>query len=99
MKGMKLTNHHLMAAALALAAASPAAAGTDAVTERVGFADLNMSSPLGRAALESRVSRVIQRVCGFAAGQRGRSDLGYQACADRAWIATRPQVRRVVSAR
>jgi UrcA family protein len=89
----------LMVAALALAAASPALAATDVVVERVGYADLDMRSPLAQAALDSRVSRAIQRVCGFVDGQRGRSDYSYRACADRAWLASRSQVRRAVGGR
>jgi len=50
------------AAALTLAAASPALAG-DTRQVRVDFADLDLSTQVGQEALQHRVDRAIHRVC------------------------------------
>lgn len=50
--------------AAALVAAAPVLATSDVRTARVAHADLNLASPEGRAALDRRVTRAINRVCG-----------------------------------
>ena len=60
----------LMIAATTLVPASLAAHQADGASEqqsvRVSFADLNLASPGGRAALDRRLSRAVDQVCGMA---------------------------------
>jgi UrcA family protein len=67
----KITAYALAACAM-LAVASPAAAAAadDRVNDRVNilvsFADLNLSTADGAAALQQRVNRAVNRICGTA---------------------------------
>lgn len=63
----------IISAALLLSAAAPAIAGQSSQT--VGYADLNVSSPAGIAALEGRLQRAVRQVCGSA----DPTDLGGQS--------------------
>lgn len=57
----------LMVAAAALAPAGLTAQpvdGSELVTARVSFADLNLSSPAGRASLDRRIEHAIDGICG-----------------------------------
>ena len=59
--------------ALLLSAAAPALAGQSSQT--VNYGDLNLSSPAGAAAFQSRIDRAVRQICGSAHA----SDLNGQA--------------------
>lgn len=58
----------LTAALISTSFAAPALAGAPgvAVTERVSYADLDLSTASGRAALDARVRRAVYSACGAA---------------------------------
>lgn len=57
-----------ISAALLLSAAAPAlaASGPQGMSERVSFADLNLATPAGIAALDGRIDRAVRRICASA---------------------------------
>jgi UrcA family protein len=55
----------LMTLALSAIVATPALAqADDAATRRVSYADLDLSSPAGRAVLDRRLTSAVRAVCG-----------------------------------
>lgn len=53
-------------AALVAAHSSSAVARSDQLTERVPYGDLNLTNESGIKALDRRLDRAVERVCGFA---------------------------------
>ena len=53
-------------AALIAAVPSPTLARGETVTEQVPYGDLNLASPAGVQALDRRLDRAVERVCGKA---------------------------------
>ena len=88
-------------------AGSPAAAegpqftvygeATNAQTERVAFADLNLASASEQKRLHHRVAGAIERVCDLDLGRDGLQDRGYYACSDNAWGAAAPQIAEAIA--
>ena len=64
-------------------------------TERVSYADLDLSKRPGERALNGRVARAVKRVCLFE-GHSANQGFGYYDCADQAWDGARPQIARAV---
>lgn len=69
----------------------------DSRTERVTFADLNLSDPAGRSRLHNRVGGAIERVCDLDLGRDGLQDRGYYRCANAAWGAAAPQIAKAIA--
>lgn len=86
---------------LALAAiAAPAVAGEKVVTVRVGYADVDVTTAEGRAALEARIEARLRKACSLDATARytfSRADVDSKCLAD-ARTAARAEVERVASA-
>lgn len=94
----------LLLSALALVAAAPLAAATDAgeqtVTVRVSYADIDLASAEGRAALEARVDAKLREACTLEANSRygyGR-DIVDQKCVTEARTVALAEVERIAAA-
>lgn len=68
----------------------------DIRTERVSYADLDLSQRAGQGTLNRRVSGAVKRVC-LHDGYGARQDFGYERCADDAWGGARPQIKRAIA--
>ena len=66
--------------------------------ERVGFADLDLSSARDARRLSSRVGGAIERVCELDLGRDGLQDKGYYSCAGLAWSDAEAQIGKAVMA-
>ena len=66
--------------------------------ERVGFADLDLSSTRDARRLSSRVGGAIERVCELDLGRDGLQDKGYYSCAGLAWSDAEAQIGKAVMA-
>lgn len=64
----------------------------DSARVDVSYADLNLASPAGRAALEMRVTRAARRVCGAAAATDLRAAMAARKCVTVAQSTARPQI-------
>lgn len=89
----------IAAATLALLTAGQAAAQTDApMRASVSYADLDLSRPTGREALEHRIDQAVSRVC---ADEPSLLDLKrtsiYRRCRDEAWAGAKQQLAAVYS--
>lgn len=82
----KTRKSNLPAIAFALAAltATPAFAGGPQ-SEEVHYGDLNLSTPAGVAALDRRLDRAVQRVCGDAARQNLSAQRLIARCRAETW--------------
>lgn len=86
----------IVLAAAALAAATPVVAQPVSVT--VPHADLDLTREAGRKALETRVARAAQQVCG-PLGSRSLSRLAaHRACIADARASAQPQVELALNA-
>lgn len=81
-------------AAMAVATAAVSPAETPSIT--VSYADLNLASPAGRAALETRVARAARRVCDGATTDL-RSLMATRKCITLAQNTARPQIDLAVA--
>jgi UrcA family protein len=70
---------------------------TNANSERVAFADLDLASAKDQSRLHNRVTGAIERVCDLDLGRDGLQDRGYYACASNAWGAAAPQIAEAVA--
>lgn len=70
---------------------------SDARTERVAFADLNLASASDQGRLHNRVNGAIERVCLIDLGRDGLQDRGYYSCADAARGAAAPQIAEAIA--
>lgn len=82
---------HAAAIAAVLVFAAPAAAD-GAKSVKVSYADLNLSSAAGRDALDRRVARTAERICGVAL----ESDLAMQMAAKRCAANARESARPAI---
>lgn len=85
---------------IALAAIAAPAAAEKVVTVRVGYADVDVASIEGRAALESRLESRLRKACSFEGTSRytaGRDVVDSKCLAD-ARIAARAEIDRVAAA-
>ena len=91
----------LSAVALAAAVATPAiAAGDKTVTVRVNYADIDLASAEGRAALEARVDTKLREACTVESNSRygyGR-DIVDEKCVAEARTAALAEVERLAAA-
>lgn len=65
-------------------------------TERVSYADLDLSQRSHERTLTRRVAGAVKRVCLYE-DRSGLQDLGYYRCADDAWGYARPQMAQAVA--
>ncbi len=70
---------------------------TNAQTERVAFADLDLASARDQSRLHNRVNGAIERVCDLDLGRDGLQDRGYYSCANSAWGAAAPQIAEAIA--
>lgn len=91
----------LSAVALAAAVATPAiAAGDETVTVRVTYADIDLASAEGRAAIEARVNAKLREACTVATNSRysyGR-DIVDEKCVAEARTVALAEVERLAAA-
>ena len=66
-------------------------------TERVSYADLDLSQRKDERKLNSRVAGAVKRVCLFEHFRSGLQNQGYYHCADGAWDGARPQIAQAVT--
>jgi UrcA family protein len=66
----------LFGVVLSLSAMAPAAAMAEQISVRVPYADLNLTSESGRAALNRRIAQATRQICGAPEDER---DLARQA--------------------
>lgn len=82
---------------LALAALAAPAAADDRIDVRVSYADLDVTSPAGRAALEARLAAKLRRACTFDGA--ARYSLGQtrrdERCVAEGLAAAKAEVERV----
>jgi len=81
----KNTRYNLSAIAFALAAltATPAFAGSNTV--KVPYGDLNLGTPAGVAALDRRLDRAVERVCGDAPLRNLAAQRRIEQCRTQTW--------------
>jgi UrcA family protein len=77
---------------------STAIAREQGTTERVGYADLDLTSQAGIEALDRRLDRAVKRVCGSAAVFPLNGQAQIVQCHEDTWDSIRPQ-RRVAIAK
>lgn len=65
-------------------------------SERVSYADLDLSQRGHERKLNLRVAGAVKRVCLYE-NRIGLQDLGYYRCADDAWGDARPQIAQAVA--
>jgi UrcA family protein len=70
---------------------------SNAQSERVAFADLDLASARDQSRLHNRVNGAIERICDLDLGRDGLQDRGYYACATNAWGAAAPQIAEAVA--
>jgi UrcA family protein len=70
---------------------------SNAQSERVAFADLDLASSRDQGRLHQRVDGAIERVCDRDLGRDGLQDRGYYACAGDAWGNAAPQIAEAVA--
>lgn len=76
-------------------AAAPAAA--ESISQRVGYADLNLASPAGIAALRQRVATAVKQICGKAEVRDIHSDNRVEDCRRKARAGVEPQLALALS--
>jgi UrcA family protein len=87
-----MTSTLLLAATAAPAVAQSVAEPSKTV---VSYADLNLSTPAGRAALQQRLAHAVEMVCPAGSERMGLDkQLAYDACRKQAWDSIRPQLTR-----
>lgn len=69
----------------------------DVRTERVTYADLNLTQLRDQRKLKVRVAGAVQRVCLFENSRIGLQDRGYYHCAGDAWNNVNPQIAQAVA--
>ncbi len=85
-------------AALSLAAiATPASAETQSV--KVAYADLNLSSQAGMAALESRIHAAAKKICGKVEVRQVGDGAAHQRCMDETQASASVEIARVTGNR
>ena len=82
---------HAAAIAAALVSAVPAAAD-EAKSVEVSYADLNLSSATGRDALDRRIARVANRICGVGLEREVMRQMLAERCAADARESARPAI-------
>ena len=90
------------AAAVAVLIAGQAAAqpGAEPLSQRVSYADLDLSSATGRAALERRIKQAVSRVCpGKPHIAQLKENNIHRACLDTAWSGARQQMAAIYDGR
>jgi UrcA family protein len=89
-------NKTAFAIAAAIVASNGAAAHAQAVEQapsiRVSYADLDLSQAAGRATLETRVNRAVNRLCAMPSVANIQAMNSYRACRKSAWTSVRPQL-------
>ena len=70
---------------------------SDVRTERVSYADLDLSQSSQVKRLTQRVAGAVKRVCLFENGRSGLQYRGYYSCADDAWDGARPQIAQAIT--
>lgn len=65
-------------------------------SERVSYADLDLSQPRHERKLNLRVAGAVKRVCLYE-DRTALQDSGYYRCADDAWGDARPQIAQAVA--
>lgn len=78
-------------AALVNLAPSVAIAQDRGPTERVSYADLDLTSPAGVEVLDRRLDRAVKRVCGSPAAASLHTQRRIAQCVDDTWDTVRPQ--------
>lgn len=73
--------------------ATPAAAETASTT--VQFADLDLSSPAGQAALEGRIKAATKRICGGIEVRDVRDGADHQRCVQQVNASARVEIARL----
>lgn len=84
---------------IALAALATPALADDVVTVRVGYGDVDVTTPEGRAALEARIEARLKKACKLEAASRythTRSAVDSKCVAD-ARVAARAEIERVAA--
>lgn len=84
---------------IALAALATPALAEDVVTVRVGYGDVDVTTPEGRAALEARIEARLKKACKLEAASRythTRSAVDSKCVAD-ARVAARAEIERVAA--
>ena len=66
-------------------------------TERVPYADLNLTERRDQRQLRLRVAGAVKRVCLFENGRSGLQDRGYASCSGEAWDDANPQIALAVT--
>jgi UrcA family protein len=64
-------------------------------TERVSYADLDLTNNKHQKRLNLRVTGAVKRVCLYE-NNHGLQDSGYYDCADEAWDSAKPQIAQAV---
>ena len=90
---------HVLALGL-VSAAAPSANGPDMIvkTVRVSYADLDLTTVAGRAALERRLKRATRNVCGPEMGTDWLADIQFGRCKAAAEAGWRPLASRAEEA-
>lgn len=78
-------------AALVNCIPSTAIAREQGTTERVSYADLDLTSRAGVEALDRRLDRAVKRVCGYAPVTPLNQQRRIAACVDDTWDSIQPQ--------
>ncbi|HEX3365233.1 UrcA family protein [Phenylobacterium sp.] len=89
----------IAATTLAILAAGQASAQTDApMKASVSYADLDLSRPTGREALERRIDQAVSKVCADEPSvlELKQTSL-YRKCREEAWVGAKQQLAAVYS--
>lgn len=82
-----------------VALAAPAVAGDEVVTVRIGYGDIDVATPEGRATVEARIDAELRKACTLTGAARftyGRSTVDSK-CVTEARAAALAEVERVAS--
>lgn len=74
----------------------PLPEGTEPVTQVVRIADLDLTTPKGKAAMEKRVKAAIKRVCWSQARPARWQVKDAEECDAFAWAGARPQMKQAI---
>ena len=83
-KNTRKSNLSAIAFALAALSVTPAAAGGPP-TEKVPYGDLNLGTDAGIEALDRRLDRAVERVCGDAAFTNLSAQRRIEQCREKTW--------------
>jgi UrcA family protein len=83
-----------LAAVATAALATPAVAQTSSVT--IGYGDLNLASPAGRAVLDRRIDGAARQVCGEALPLQLKTNVLSRTCRAEILADARAQLARVI---